>query len=79
MYHRSFNPPPSDGCEHCGGSDFYTRSDDSQEAVRNRIDVYRDQSAPLVGFYIRGGEHVAVDGVGSPDEVFDRVLRALEL
>jgi adenylate kinase len=79
MYHRTFSPPPDGKCSQCGGTDIYTRADDQEDTVRNRIDVYRDQTAPLVGYYYRGGEHVPVDGVGAPDEIYDRILKALEL
>jgi len=79
MYHRTFSPPAGGTCEGCGGGDIYTRADDAEATVRNRIDVYRDQTAPLVGYYYRGGEHVTVDGVGAPDVVYDRILQALEI
>ncbi len=79
MYHRTFAPPTGGTCDACGGSDIYTRDDDDEATVRHRIDVYRDQTAPLVGYYHRGGEHVTVDGVGAVDVVYDRILQALEL
>lgn len=85
MYHRTFSPPLESAgtaagkCAQCGGHDIYTREDDQEDTVRNRIDVYRDQTAPLVGYYYRGGEHLSVDGVGAPDAIYDRILVALKL
>ena len=79
MYHRTFSPPTGGRCDQCSSADIYTRDDDHEDTVQNRIDVYRDQTAPLVGYYYRGGEHLAVDGVGDPDAIYDRILRALEL
>jgi adenylate kinase len=79
MYHRAFSPPVDGKCSQCDGVDISTREVDQGDTVRNRIDVYRDQTAPLVGYYYRGGEHLSVDGVGAPDAVYDRILQALEL
>ena len=51
------------------------RADDTDEVIHNRLRVYREQTAPLLDYY--GNELVTIDGVGSIDEVFTRVLRAL--
>ena len=53
------------------------RADDSPEAVRNRLRVYTDQTAPVIDFYRQQGELTVVDGVGSLDEVFTRITEAL--
>ena len=51
------------------------RADDTEDVIRNRMQVYRDETAPLLDFY--GDKVAAVDAVGSLDEVFARALRAL--
>lgn len=54
------------------------RTDDSPEAVRNRLRVYSDQTAPVIDFYRGCGKLVCVYGVGSVDEVLQRVLAAIK-
>ena len=51
------------------------RADDTEEVIRNRMNVYRDETAPLLEYY--DGTMRTVDAVGSPDEVFARALHAL--
>jgi adenylate kinase len=53
------------------------RADDSPEAVRNRLKVYNDATAPVVDFYRNSGRLACVDGVGGMDEVFQRILGTL--
>lgn len=53
------------------------RADDSPESVRTRLQVYNDQTAPVVDFFRQRGKLSAVDGVGSLDEVFVRIVEAL--
>ncbi len=53
------------------------RVDDSPEAVRNRLDVYDRQTAPVIGYYREHGQLKVVNGVGSLDEVFDRIVEAI--
>ena len=53
------------------------RADDSPESVRNRLDIYDCQTAPVIDFYRQRGKLTVVDGVGSLDDVFNRILEAL--
>jgi adenylate kinase len=53
------------------------RADDSPDAVRNRLRVYTDQTAPVIDFYRSRGKLICVYGVGSVDEVLARVLAAI--
>ena len=53
------------------------RADDSPESVRTRLKVYNDQTAPVVDFFRQRGKLSVVDGVGSLDEVFSRIVEAL--
>jgi adenylate kinase len=72
--------PPEGGwgtCDVCGKGPVVQRDDDREEAVRRRLDIYEQETAPLAGWYADQGLLVPVDGVGSPDEVFDRILTGL--
>ena len=53
------------------------RADDNPESVRKRLDVYDSQTAPVIEFYRQHGQLTVVDGVGSLDEVFNRILEAV--
>jgi len=53
------------------------RDDDSPEVVRNRLDKYTSQTAPVIEYYRQHGQLTVVDGVGSLDEVFSRLIEAL--
>ncbi len=54
------------------------RADDNPESVRKRLQVYADQTAPVIEFYRQQGELTVIDGVGSLDEVFARITEALK-
>ena len=53
------------------------RTDDSPESVRTRLRVYDEQTAPVIEFYRQHGQLTVVDGVGSLDEVFTRIVEAI--
>ena len=53
------------------------RADDNPESVRKRLQVYTDQTAPVIEYYRQQGELTIIDGVGSLDEVFTRITEAL--
>jgi adenylate kinase len=53
------------------------RADDSPESVRTRLKVYDSQTAPVIEFYRAHGQLTVVDGVGSLDEVFTRIVEAI--
>jgi adenylate kinase len=53
------------------------RADDTPESVRNRLNVYNEQTAPVVDFYRQNGKLACVHGVGSVDEVFNRIVEAI--
>jgi adenylate kinase len=54
------------------------RADDSPESVRNRLDVYDRQTAPVIEFYRQHGQLTVIDGVGDLDAVFARILEAIQ-
>ncbi len=72
IYHLTFNPPPAE----IAGR-LKHRADDTEEACRSRLSVYHGQTAPIVPFYEAKGLLKRVDGVGSADEVTERIRQAL--
>lgn len=77
-FHDEFSPPAVDGvCDACGG-ELYQRSDDTEEKVRVRLDEYAHNTAPVAAYYGQRGIVTEVDGVGPLDEVYRRLLSALE-
>lgn len=72
-YHISFNPPNEDGiCDKCGDS-LVQREDDKEETVRNRLEVYHEQTEPLEKYYAEAGLLHNVDGTKDMDEVFESI------
>ncbi|MDR0561554.1 MAG: adenylate kinase [Spirochaetaceae bacterium] len=78
-YHAVFNKPKTAGvCDACGG-EIYVREDDREEAIRKRLEVYREQTAPLIGFYRKKGLLLDVDASPGADEVVGNFRKALGL
>lgn len=76
-YHIVNIPPKKEGvCDICGG-ELTQRKDDNIETVENRINVYEEQTAPLIGYYKEAGSLVDFDGEASLDEVFDAIVQAI--
>lgn len=76
-YHNISKPSNlGDICEKCNGK-LMTRDDDKPEAVRNRLNVYKEQTAPVLGYYEKKGLLKTVDAVGSIDDIFGRILNTL--
>lgn len=77
IYTATGKEPSPWKCAKCGGT-VVQRTDDSSAAINHRLDVYENQTAPLISYYGgRGSLHV-VDGLGTPDEVFDRIKTVVE-
>lgn len=71
-------PPRIDWiCDVCGG-EVVQREDDTEEAISRRLELYERQTAPLIAWYRERRELVAVDGLGSPDEVMERMIAAVD-
>ena len=78
MYHLLFNPPKKEGiCDQCGGS-LYERDDDKEETIRSRLDVYSQQTGPVIQYYASQGLIRSINGVGHIDDIFHRILEAIE-
>jgi adenylate kinase len=65
-------------CPACGG-EMYQRDDDNEETVKNRLNVYSTQTAPLIEYYEKQDKLVKVDGNKAPDDVFAEVEEKLGL
>ncbi len=77
VWHVSFDPPSREGvCDHCGG-ELFQRDDDREETIRHRLEVYQEQTAPLIAFYADEGILVGVDATGTVEDVTERAMAAL--
>jgi adenylate kinase len=77
VWHIDFDPPAKDDvCDHCGG-ELFQRDDDREETIRHRLEVYADQTAPLVGYYAQRGLLVGIDATGPVEDVTERAIAAL--
>ncbi|MGK6306383.1 adenylate kinase [Variovorax sp. DT-64] len=85
IYHVKFNPPKVDGKDDITGEDLIQRDDDKEETVRHRLEVYSQQTRPLVDYYAAWAKaepetapkYRVISGVGSVDEITQRALAAL--
>ena len=77
-YHIKYNPPKTeDVCDACGEK-LILRDDDKPEAIRHRLEVYRQETAPLIGYYKEKGNIIDIDASPSPETVLSAVLAALQ-
>ncbi|MFO8051768.1 MAG: adenylate kinase [Thermoplasmatota archaeon] len=77
-YHVNFNPPEREGiCDKCG-SELYQRDDDTEETVKSRIEVYKEQTEPLVEFYRKEGILKNVDGNRSIEDISQDIVDYLK-
>lgn len=82
IYHVVFNPPKREGVDDVTGDPLSQREDDHEDTVRKRLHVYHDQTEPLVAFYQQqqssgGPAYHAVEGVGSLEDIRDKIFAAL--
>ena len=76
-YHVEFDPPEREGVCDQDGSELVQRDDDKPETVQHRLEVYREQTSPLVDFYEERGVLRRFDGARSPGEVHDHIRATL--
>jgi len=77
-YHILFNAPKREGiCDRCGKL-LYQRDDDKEEAIMNRLEVYKHQTQPLIEYYTNEGLLMTVNGAASIAEVFNEISRVLD-
>ncbi|MHC1601273.1 MAG: adenylate kinase [Candidatus Nezhaarchaeales archaeon] len=78
VYHIEFNPPKEDRkCDVCGG-ELYQREDDREDVIRQRFRVYTESTRPVLDYYRDKGKLLVVNGLGSIDEVNERILKKLQ-
>jgi adenylate kinase len=85
-YHVKFNPPKVAGKDDTTGEDLIQRDDDKEETVRKRLQVYQDQTRPLVDYYAQWAAHGdaqapryrKISGLGSVDDIRERAFAALD-
>jgi adenylate kinase len=72
------SPPRTDWiCDVCGG-EVVQREDDTEEAIRRRLDLYETETAPLIARYRKVGKLVSVQGTGTPDDVTSRLISLID-
>ncbi|MBT3181631.1 MAG: adenylate kinase [Deltaproteobacteria bacterium] len=77
-FHVEFNKAKQDGiCDACGG-ELYQRDDDNEMTVRSRLKIYKEKTAPLLGYYEKQGLLANTPGTGSIDEIFSRVCSLID-
>lgn len=76
-YHREFNPPKVEGVCDLDGGELYVRSDDTEEAVARRLDIYFEQTEPLLERWRERGLVLDVDGDQAIDDVTEAIAAAL--
>jgi len=75
-YHVKFDPPSVfDRCDACGG-ELFQREDDQESTIRHRLDVYQQQTAPLIDYYRRAGLLSVIDGMQEMNAVQEQLLAA---
>ena len=77
VYHEKYNPPKVAGKCDIDGSELYQRDDDKTETVARRIQVYTQQTAPLIEYYRQRGLLVELDGTQEIDEVSNQLLETI--
>jgi adenylate kinase len=78
IFNGKTNPPKETGKCDFDGSELYQRDDDRAETVKHRIQVYMDQTLPLITYYLDRGKLVEVDGMQSIEEVTQALMDALK-
>ncbi len=85
-YHVVFNPPKLEGKDDVTGEPLVQRDDDKEETVRKRLEVYHDQTEPLIGYYQKwensgeagAAKYIKIEGVGKVDEIRDQIFSSLK-
>ncbi|MCB9479003.1 MAG: adenylate kinase [Deltaproteobacteria bacterium] len=78
MYHKVNNPPKLAGvCDKCGSNELIVRDDDKEETIRKRLATYHDQTSPLIDYYDGKGLLKRISGIGTIDEIQQRLREAV--
>jgi len=84
-YHVVFNPPKVEGKDDVTGEDLIQRDDDQEETVKKRLEVYHDQTEPLIDYYsgwANSGEanapkYIKINGIGKVEQIRDQIFQQL--
>ena len=77
VWHVLYDPPArNDICDDCGG-ELFQRDDDSEDTIRHRLEVYAEQTSPLIAFYADENILIGIDATGPVEEITSRALAAL--
>ena len=77
IWHVDFDPPQVEGRCDLDDGELYQRDDDKPETIKNRLEVYDDQTAPLIAYYAGRGLLVGIDATGPVDDITERAIAAL--
>ena len=85
-YHVIFNPPKEEGKDDVTGEALVQRDDDKEETVRKRLEVYHEQTEPLIDYYknwqssgeAAAPQYVRIEGIGKVEEIRDLMYAALD-
>lgn len=85
VYHLEYHPPKKEGCDDITGEPLILRDDDREEIIRNRLQVYHQQTSPLIAYYqewvkedpVHAPQFHRVEGVGDVDAIFNHILQSL--
>jgi adenylate kinase len=77
IWHVDFDPPQVPGICDIDGGELFQRDDDKAETIANRLEVYDEQTAPLIAYYAGRGVLVGIDATGPVDDVTQRAIDAL--
>ena len=76
-YNIEFNPPKIEGRDDITGEKLVQREDDKEEIVQSRINTYHELTEPLVRYYQKQGILKAIDGTGSPENIYSEIIQTL--
>ena len=85
-YHVTFNPPQQEGMDDVTGEPLVQRDDDKEETVRNRLEVYQNQTRPLVDYYSKWAaendpkapKYIRIKGVGKVEDITKQIMDAIK-
>lgn len=86
-YHIEYNPPKNEGLDDVTGEPLVQREDDKEETVKNRLNIYHEQTEPLINYYsdfadsseANSPDYIKVNGIGSVEQVRDSILESLKI
>jgi len=78
-YHVVFNPPKVEGKDDETGEDLIQRDDDQEDTVKARLDIYHEQTEPLINYYSKMDDvhYVKINGIGKVEDIRDQIINGL--